>query len=365
MADKVLINNPQSTIHNPQSVLYSAPGSGLGHLVRACAVCLALADRGVCARILTNSPFAPGMARLTGCDIVSILSRRWRGDAPALAAQWKPTLIVTDTFPWGLRGEWLEAPYPGARFAHLARRLRVRAYTDALGAPWAPAAPQLRRVVIIEPLAGEHETLLRAGAAQVVTLPGRIRFPHERLGPPPDLGLRIADCGLRIEKTKDLTQRTRRNRGHGEKQTTIDEPRATNHEPRTTNHGLRTTNHESPSAWLVVHSGPPREIQKLITLARQAMPAGAPLVVVSPWPPEDGAAQWREYFPAALWFDRIAGLVTGAGYNALADGAGAALAVIRHPFPRRYDDQRGRLLGAQPSPGDGAHVAADAIISWM
>ena len=53
-------------------VAYFAPGGGLGHLNRALAVCLRLRDAKVDARIVTNSPFAEGLAALAHCPIIRL-----------------------------------------------------------------------------------------------------------------------------------------------------------------------------------------------------------------------------------------------------------------------------------------------------
>jgi hypothetical protein len=83
-------------------ILYYAPGAGLGHLTRALALCLPLRDRGVDARIATNSPFAQGLAALARCPVL-------HGDGlPDVRAR----LLITDTFP---------LPRPSL---HIARRTR-------------------------------------------------------------------------------------------------------------------------------------------------------------------------------------------------------------------------------------------------
>jgi hypothetical protein len=147
-------------------VLYYAPGAGLGHLNRALAIGLELRDRGVDARIVTDSPFASGLSILARFPFIHIPNARWRELAVACCAESKPRAIVTDTFPYGLRDEWREPASPPR--IHIARRLRVPAPLD-------PAA--FACILQAEPLAPDHEALL----GNAIRLPGPIRLPPQRL----------------------------------------------------------------------------------------------------------------------------------------------------------------------------------------
>ncbi|MBM3783707.1 MAG: hypothetical protein FJW30_05060 [Acidobacteria bacterium] len=128
-------------------ILYHAPGAGLGHLTRALAICLPLRDAGIDARIVTNSPFAMGLAALARCPIL-------HGSGAAVASL-PASLLITDTFP--LKGT-------GHPTVHIARRTKL--LFDLSGA-----------LAVIE-----AEPLALAGA---VRLPGPIRLPPLRIGPPP------------------------------------------------------------------------------------------------------------------------------------------------------------------------------------
>ena len=85
-------------------VVYVAAGAGLGHVVRAAAVCIALAQKGLNARILTHSRYAQWLSRLIEIPVDIIASRDWVKQAAEFALGNKPDLLVLDTFPWGLRG---------------------------------------------------------------------------------------------------------------------------------------------------------------------------------------------------------------------------------------------------------------------
>lgn len=294
-------------------MLLVAPGSGLGHVVRACALCLRLGELGIGARIATSSAYAEGLARLTGCPIDQMPSAGWKEGIPRYVAELRPRLVVLDSFPWGLRGEWAGVRLPGVRFVYLARRLRVQAYLDALGMDWEPGAPQVARAIAIEPLGADHAARL---GGEVAELPGRIRFPANAVRTPlPEPLERLLAAG---------------------------------------------------PTWLVVHSGPRHEVQTLVRSALAAMhDAGGRLALIAPVPPDDLPCPWFDYFPASALFDRAHRVVSGAGYNMMAEMAerrGKHLAIA---FRRRYDDQEARLAGPSPEPVDGGPAAARALAAWL
>ena len=299
-----------------EPILLCAPGSGVGHVVRASALCLRLGEIGVPARIVTNSRYAEGLGRLTGCAIDRIPSARWREVLPGYVAARRPRLVVVDSFPWGLRGEWLGVRAPGVRFATLARRLRVEAYLAALGAAWRPAAPQLERIVVIEPLAGEHLRLLQESGGELIELAGRIRFPSGGAEPPAPAELE------RLLATGRL--------------------------------------------WLVVHSGSPGETDELVRRAGQgADAAGGSVAAIVPEPLAGAPCSCFEYFPASALFARAHRVVSGAGYNLVAEMAAHPGKHIAVPFPRRYDDQPARLTGPPAAPTDAGPQAARTLAEWL
>jgi hypothetical protein len=296
-------------------VLIAAPGAGLGHLVRSCAVALRLAERGLAARIVTNSPYAEGLARLTGCAIDRLPDRPWREQAPAYAAHLRPRLIVLDCFPLGVRGEWKDVGPPPAGFVYLARRIQFAKYLSALNLTWDPRASTLERVILAEPLAPDHAALLDPD--RTFTLPGRIRLPESVAGPPvpPELSGLLATGRL----------------------------------------------------WLIVHSGPERETRSLIARARAEMERLGPgeLAVISARPIHEPGVFWFEYFPAARLFPRAFRVVSGAGYNLMAEMAPFPDRHLAVPFARKYDDQASRLFEGPGAVADGGMMAAELIEKWM
>ena len=284
--------------------LYFAPGSGLGHLNRALAVCLALRERGVDAEIVTNSPFAEGMARAARHSITRIAIAQWKQAAPEYARSRAPQLAIVDTFPFGLRGEW-SMPPSGLRIAYMARRLRMENYRES--GDWTRFAA----IIALEALFSDHEEAIASATVSVVRLPGPIRLPPGVIQTPvpPALG-KLLDSG---------------------------------------------------KGWLVVHSGPPAESRHLVHVARSKMPPDSPLALIAPWGVDGVDCPCFEYFPACNLTAGAAHVVSGAGYNAVADMLVQRERHTAIPFERKFDNQAARLIALPDRPVDGTAFAADAI----
>lgn len=296
-------------------LVYVAAGAGLGHLTRACAVARHLAARDVNVRIVSHSIHSEAMRRLTGAALDHIPASAWRGEVVPHVRRLRPALVVLDTFPWGLRGEWRGVD--DLRFATIARRLQVPAYLDAIAGAWLHDSPTLKRAIVCEPLSAEHESLLRA-SGEVTVLPGPIRFPAERLPTP-------------VPEELSTVLRQRR-------------------------------------IWLVVHSGPEQEVEQLVGHAEDDMrrAGGGQVVIIAPRP-----ARGRptfDYFPAARLYPAAFRVVTGGGYNSVAELAAFPEKRLWIPFPRRYDDQAGRLALAQvldADTPDGGPAAASLLRAML
>jgi hypothetical protein len=143
-------------------IAYYALGSGLGHLNRGLAVCLALRELGHDARLLSNSPFGRGVAGLARCPIVGLAPEA----VEEYLARSAPAVVVMDTFAQGLRGERPR----GRAMVHVARRLREPVAVVGFDA-----------VIQAEPLAAEQEALL---PGDTVRLPGPIRLEPGRVATP-------------------------------------------------------------------------------------------------------------------------------------------------------------------------------------
>jgi len=302
------------TTQGREPILYCAPGAGLGHLTRACAITTRLAERAVSARIVTHSLFAAGMARVTGCAIDHIPRERWQSDLGDYVSSHRASLVVLDAFPRGLSGEWADWRPSTARLVYLARRLNLDAYANAAGADWDTPLPGMAHVIVAEPLGDDHDALLAQWETDVARLPGRIRLPETIPAPPVPAGL--AD---RLE---------------------------------------------SGCLDLVVHSGPDHEIRTLIQCAQETSD-DANLAVISPRPIETSDVDWFEYFPAARLFADAHRVISGAGYNVMAEMAQHPEKHLAVPFPRTFDDQHARLAGPPAGQTDGGAVAADHLAAWL
>lgn len=291
------------------AVLVSAPGAGLGHLTRAVAICSRLADLGIGARVVSDSPFCGWMADLTGCTVDRLPPHEWERSLAGYVAHHRPRLVAVDSYPYGLRGEWREAPR-GTRLVCLARRLRLDAYRRSLPDP-PPERLPFAHAVLLEPPDDEMAGLL--DGVTLFRLPGRVRLaPPAGLRPPPAL--------------EELA-------GRG---------------------GLA----------LVVHSGPPAEVDALLALAKEHVGADAAIAVITPWATGPGRQGGFAFFPASILFDRAAVVFGGAGYNLVAEMAPHPGRYRGAAFPRKFDDQAWRLA-APGGAEDGAPAAAAALAGLL
>jgi hypothetical protein len=64
-------------------------------------------------------------------------------------------------------------------------------------------------------------------------------------------------------------------------------------------------------------------------------------------------------------YDRAFRVVTGAGYNSMADMALYPDKHLAEAFERRYDDQQGRLSGPPAGEENGRDAAAAMIDAWL
>lgn len=287
-------------------VLYCAPGSGLGHLNRALAVCLELRALGVRARIATNSPFAEGIARLAEFPITGIATERWREDVRSYAESARPALMVCDTFPRGIRGEW-EAGLP-APCVYMARRLNRAACAALLQGEWRKG---VTGIIAAERLGADHEAALSESGVPVARLPGPIRLRPGMIETP---------------VPEELERRL-----------------------------------ETGRCCLVVHGGPAGEVEKLVAAAGEAEVVAA----ITPWGQRAAGMETFDYYPAGNLVARAARVVSGAGYNMVADMMFARGRHTAVAFERRYDDQAGRLAAWRDASSDGTGEAAEAIAALV
>ena len=97
--------------------------------------------------------------------------------------------------------------------------------------------------------------------------------------------------------------------------------------------------------WLVVHTGPAREVRALARSADERR-GDAPLRVVTPIRVDGlpAGAEVVDVVPAAPLYAGAAGIVTAAGFNTVRELAPYRERHVCVPFERRLDDQRARWL---------------------
>ncbi len=281
------------------SVVISAPGAGLGHLTRASAVAHILEELGCQTVVISNSPFSRMVERATGIRVIRLSNRGWGREARSFVARTRPDLLIIDTFPFGLRGEWLGGVPSGTPCLCIGRDLHLPAYLERLAGLAGPISSRLRppfqRWILAEPLS-----------------PDLLRWAEER-----DCAVEQLAGPITLDRADPMGPLLL-GQGHGI-------------EDRT---------------WVVAHSGPPHELRLLMEKAQAMRAEGEGIVVVSPtqFKGSKGVVSVRAY-PIWLikWPMEIVGIVTGAGYNAMAHLTPLGDAFVPVPFPRRFDRQEERL----------------------
>jgi hypothetical protein len=108
-------------------------------------------------------------------------------------------------------------------------------------------------------------------------------------------------------------------------------------------------------SWLIVHSGPPSEIQELVRYARDCAAAEGlrpRLVLAAPQCPAGLPADVEHIDPYPAWpFFAAAGrVVSAAGFNIVRQMRPWRSKHLMLPFPRRFDDQFTRAARARARP---------------
>lgn len=280
-------------------VLFLAPGGGLGHIVRSVAIAMELKQIGnITPLILSSSPYSNGLARLSGIKISRVPLKFWAQEVLKTLNQINPQLLVCDTFPFGIQGELQEQTNWLKKSVYIARHLKYENYFVTNGF----SKPNLAAMTIaIEPLQERHVEWVASGESELFTTDYPIRFPAENFPAP-------------------VSQK-------------IYEP------------------FKSKPVDLIVHSGPVQELEMLAAYTTKEQS-----LIVSPRPILQGY-DWLEYFPAAHLYKYANKIITGAGYNAMAELAGYKDKHIAVPFERNYDDQQLRTTFSIPDGNSNKQVA--------
>ena len=260
-----------------------ALGGGLGHVTRTRAVLEATGWDGE-AVLLAAPDAAPAAGGL------ELLSPAYDDAAdPAALGRWvartiaerAPDVLLVDAFPGGVLGELCGlAALDGVECHHTARLLRWGVYARRCERP----LPRYAAVAVVEPLHPGHARALAGLSGNVAPL---------ALPPPPPAPAAPPGEG---------------------------------------------------APWLVVHSGPAREVRALARRAHELARGAALLHVVTPIAVDDlpAGAEVVRAVPAAPRFAHAAGIVTAAGFNTVRELAPHRDRHVCVPFDRRLDDQHAR-----------------------
>ncbi|MDH4058383.1 MAG: hypothetical protein OEU76_06440, partial [Cyclobacteriaceae bacterium] len=99
--------------------------------------------------------------------------------------------------------------------------------------------------------------------------------------------------------------------------------------------------------WLIVHAFIKNEVEALIAYAKEIalLENEKPFLVVITDQPVHGADFLSySYFPASDWFPIADRIFTGGGFNVLKQGTAYSEKITAIPFPRKYDDQKWRVM---------------------
>ncbi len=303
-------------------MVFLAPGAGLGHIVRVSAIAHYLEKKNTPCLVVTTSKWAKALERITGITTTFFHIKKWQNDISHYLSNTQSSIIVQDTFPFGLRNENLKDIAKKTEFAYLARYLKIDDYFNAINKNWDKHSPLLSTIIEIEPLSDDHKTLISETSANHYKLKNRIRFPYEKMKQtvPPDL--------------QDLLS--------------------------------------SNKLHLVVHSGPQHETERLIMIAENNIKKDSKgeLAIISPVYAEMKMKNAYDYFPAAALFNEAYHIYTGGGYNTITETELFPDKVTALPFPRSYDDQQARIdnlksIDFSSNQQSGAIQAAEIISSLL
>lgn len=278
-------------IHMKNPVVFLAPGSGLGHLVRVASICIELKEKNIDSVIISTSRWTRAISGITNTPAIEIPGRNWADALRGYLHKLAPKLVVQDTFPFGFKGESLEYMANKIPFIYLARCLNVARYLEKMNIHWDTSSKRLANVIVIEPLNQSHIDLIFKSSNNIFKLHGRIRLPLAKINTPIP------------EKLK------RKIRSH--------------------------------HLHLVVHSGPFHETDRLIAMAQKNIQKEnrGELAIINPFFARSNKEDAVDYFPAAVLFPDAYRIYTGCGYNSIAEGEIFPRKQQLIPFLRNYDDQ--------------------------
>lgn len=299
----------------PGAILYYAMGGGLGHLTRTLAIADEMGPRSSSLRILCSSKYTPLVLATTDHAVDHVAEKHlasresYYGFLSDYLERHRFSLIILDTFPFGIVGEWLTLARDIPTLL-IARSLKWHEYADMINARKAGTGRQHpTQSLVIEPLDTDYETMLKDSGAAT--------YLHEPI----------------------LRRRAR--------------PGGNDARPELINRCA------------VVHSGDKYEQNSLLAYAARVL-RERDIVV-----PIDTVFPHQKLYPVDDLVSSYRYIVSGAGYNmaAMASQSGPHHHLL-YPFPRKYDDQHARKKQVESGlwkdkKADGAGKAARWIEGFL
>lgn len=278
-----------------ESVVFLAPGAGLGHIVRVSAIACSLAEKDIPSLILTTSKWAEALSKITTIPTISCTANGWGKNIYQYLSTTTASVVVQDTFPFGFRDENLECHAKKKQFIYLARYLKTADYFNRLNKKWDKLSPLLSTIIEIEPLENNHQKLISETSSKHFKLENRIRFPSEKL---------CQNIPGALQKSLP-----------------------------------------SKKLHLIVHSGPLHETERLIMIAKAQINnnPNEEVAIINPLFAAMKRKHSYDYFPAAALFPEVYRIYTGGGYNSVAETELFLEKTTYLSFPRHYDDQQARI----------------------
>lgn len=276
-------------------ILYYAIGGGWGHITRASAFMAQLSIPPE--NCLIISPYHSSETPIQKSDNQFLQVPNHLGQQPRAYHKWLSELIekykiqevFLDSFPLGIVGEWVPfLHYPDLTFHYIARLLRWGLYASQ----FLTTPPSFQTTWILEKLKPDQLSFIQASSVAMEEI--SLQYPQSEQSLP-----------LSLESYLQATSQL----------------------------------------WLIVHSGPEKEIEALLHYARRQShleKKNPQFLVINPGIPPPILREevfWENFYPARALYPRVDRIFTAAGFNCIQETRPFAHKHQCLPFSRKYDDQ--------------------------
>lgn len=270
-------------------IVYYAMGGGLGHLTRAKAVIHTL-NLAKPITLISASPYVMDKRIIDGCEIITppttlasnfMAFRQWLWQ---LLDNLEAQALYLDSFPGGILGELTNDFSEKLPIYYLARLLRWKRYSAILKDP----LPQFEKTYLLEPLTVEQLHHIKSHSQHIQPL---------QLIDPPNLS-----------------------------------------------HPPLPFAPSSQPLWLIIHAGPPDEIEQLIAYAEEISKmekTNPKFMLIAPYKPSQLATHilFNNIYPALPYMALADCLITASGFNVMRQASKCGVKHYFMPFERQYDNQ--------------------------